>query len=122
MPRVKHFGDRIVEDLMQAGESWKKGLTMTQVDTAELEQGIGVELEHTRDAVIAMKIALDHLAEHESGADDFDRYYTGLSLLEQILKKGRLDAFVDWAGEELGMKPKLRPLSQRVMAKLSNAG
>lgn len=114
---MKHFGDRIVEDLMQAGESWKKGVTPADVDPAELAEGILVELEHSRDPVISTKIGIDHLAEHESDRDDFDRYYTGLSVLEQVLKSGRLDLLIEWA-EELGIKPKLRKLPKRLASKL----
>jgi hypothetical protein len=111
---AKHFGDRIIEDLMQAGESWNKSFTPADADPEELEEGINVEFEHTRDPVISMKIALDHLAE-----DGGDRYYTALSVMEQILKHDRLDEFLDWADTGLGIKPKLRKLSKRNRARLS---
>jgi hypothetical protein len=107
---VKHFGDRIVEDLMQAGVSWDRQVGACDVNTAELEEGVHVEREHSRDPVIMAKISLDHLGEHKSDADDFDRYYTGLSILEQILEIGGLDLLVGFA-KELGIRPKLRKLS-----------
>jgi hypothetical protein len=109
---VKHFGDRIVEDLMQAGESWKRDVTPADVDPQQLAAGINVEFEHTRDPIMSTKITLDHLAEHVKPSDDFARYYTGLSLLEQILRSGRLDLLIAWA-EKLGMRPKLKSLAPR---------
>lgn len=111
MARAKHFGDRIVEDLMQAGESWKKSFTPADAEPAQLEEGINVEFEHTRDPVISMKIALDHLAEHEE-------YYTGLSLMEQLLSKGLLPEFLAFA-EAHGIRPKMRKLSARNRARLT---
>lgn len=114
---AKHFGDRIVEDLMQAGESWKKHFTPDQADPDELEEGINVEFEHTRDPVISMKIALDHLA--EGGGE---RYYSALSVLEQIMKHDRVDDLLLWAEDAFGFKPKLRRLSKRNRARLSLVG
>lgn len=108
MPRkVKHLGDRLIEDFFNAGESWKQNITQDHVELDELEEGIRVEEEHSRDPVMMMKIALDHLAEHRYGKDDFNRYYTGLSILEQVLKSGNLDELIRWAGG-FGFEPTLR--------------
>lgn len=112
---AKHFADRIIEDLMHAGESWKRRFTPVDADPAQLEEGINVEFEHTRDPVMSMKIALDHLAEE---GVDYDRYYTGLSILEQILEKGHLDRLEEWASKAFGISPKLRKLSKRNRARL----
>ena len=111
--KVKHFGDRIVEDLMQAGESWKRDFAPADADPAQLEEGVNVELEHTRDPVISLKISIDHLAEHEE-------YYTALSLMEQLLKHGLLPEFLAFA-RSAGIKPKLRKLSAKHRAKLALA-
>ena len=114
---VKHLGDRLVEDFFNAGQSWKTGITAEDVDAAELAEGANVELEHSRDPVVVVKIGVDHLAEHKSSSDDFDRYYTGLSILEQVLRAGRLDLLIAWA-EEFGMEPKLRKLSPAMRGRL----
>jgi hypothetical protein len=109
---AKHFADRIIEDLMQAGESWKKDVTPADVDPRQLEEGINVEFEHTRDPVISQKIALDHLAEHEG-------YYSALSVMEQILQRGDLDHFLEFANGFLNLRPKLRKLSKKHRARLT---
>jgi hypothetical protein len=108
---AKHFGDRIIEDFMGAGESVKAGIGPRDVNSREFQEGVHVEMEHTTDPVISAKIGLDHLAEH-------DAYYTALSVMEQILKHDRLDEFLDWADTGLGIKPKLRKLPRGVFAKL----
>lgn len=118
MAKVKHFGDRIVEDLMQAGMSWQREFTPADADLSELEEGVNVEFEHTRDPVISLKITMDHLAEHVSPKDDVDRYYTGLSILEQVLEAGQLDELIALV-RALGIKPTLRKLSQKNRARLS---
>jgi len=45
-----------------------------------IEQGIRVELEHTRSRTLARRIASDHLVEYPD-------YYTELAKMEQKLKK-----------------------------------
>lgn len=45
------------------------------VDPLELKQGISVEMEHTTDAAVAERIALQHLAEDP-------KYYTKLKKVE----------------------------------------
>jgi hypothetical protein len=111
---TKHFADRIIEDLMEAGESWHKRLKPTDADPHQLEEGINVEFEHTRDPVISMKISLDHLAEHPA-------YYTALSVMEQLLNKGMLPELIALAAAH-GIKPKLRRLSKKNRARLSMVG
>lgn len=49
---------------------------------SELKRGIEVEYEHTPDAVVAEKIARDHLAE-------FPNYYTELDKMEKLLELGK---------------------------------
>ena len=58
-----------------------KGKTHNQI---QLDMGIKVELEHTKNRKIAKQIALDHLCE-------FPKYYTELAKMEKRLKsrKGR---------------------------------
>ena len=107
----KHFGDRILEDFMFAGRSADEGVTVDDVDRAQLEEGINVEVEHSVDPVINMKISLDHLAEHES-------YYTGLSLMEQIIEHGLLGEFKDFALMEFGIRPKLRKITPALRRRL----
>ncbi len=65
--------------LMNEGLSRERGITSEDVDPAELEAGIEVEMEHTDDPEIAEKIALDHLAEHAN-------YYSALAEMEERLE------------------------------------
>ena len=58
------------------GEANKKGITVNDVDQDQLRAGIKIELEHTQYPQIAMKIALDHLAE-------IPDYYTRLIAMEK---------------------------------------
>lgn len=71
----------LVSDIMNQGESVKKGVTEKDVDPIELKKGIKIEMEHTNNPVVSKKIALDHLAEHPKG------YYKGLIELEDRLNK-----------------------------------
>jgi len=52
------------------------GITEEDVDPDELKMGMDVELEHTQFAIVARKIALDHLAE-------IPDYYTRLKEMEE---------------------------------------
>lgn len=61
--------------LMRGGRSSDKGVTVADVDAAELKAGIAVEAEHAEDIGIRTKIALDHLAE-------LPDYYTRLAAME----------------------------------------
>lgn len=63
---------------MSEGKS--KGQEPPDLDPAELEMGIKVEMEHTTDPKVARKIALDHLTEFRS-------YYTALKAMEEALKE-----------------------------------
>jgi hypothetical protein len=64
----------------QEGLSAEVGLTPDDVDPDQLEKGIEVEMEHTENPEIAMKIALDHLAEHPY-------YYDYLEEMEEKMKE-----------------------------------
>lgn len=65
----------ILGNFLSGGAS--KGKT-NKVNQKELNMGIEVELEHTKDKIIAEKIARDHLAE-------FPNYYTALAKMEDML-------------------------------------
>jgi DNA polymerase III epsilon subunit-like protein len=56
----------------------KEGVTHKDVDPKELEMGIEVEYEHTKDKETSKKIALDHLAE-------IPDYYTRLKRMQYLL-------------------------------------
>jgi hypothetical protein len=58
------------------GRAAGKGITVDDVDPVELSMGIAIEMEHTTCRLIAMRIALDHLAE-------LDDYYTRLKKMEE---------------------------------------
>jgi len=58
------------------GRAIEKGVTKDQVDPEELRMGIAVEKEHTPDANVATRIAIDHLAEIKN-------YYTLLKEMEK---------------------------------------
>lgn len=53
-----------------------------EVDPDQLQMGIQVELEHTKDKDVSEKIARDHLAE-------FPTYYTALKEMENKLEKAK---------------------------------
>lgn len=61
---------------MNEGLAAEKGVRPTDVDYQQLVKGIRVEMEHTDSDQIAMKIALDHLAE-------FPFYYDYLEEMEK---------------------------------------
>lgn len=117
MAKFKHFGDRIIEDFMQAGESVKRGVLPQDFPSEELEEGVHVEMEHTNDPVMSLKIVLDHEAEKKSMLDDRERYYTGLSILEQYLDRGMLDVLLEMS-RDLGIRPRLRKLPRTLKKKL----
>lgn len=58
------------------GRANKEEVTMEDVDPEELALGISVEMEHTTNIMIAIRIALDHLAE-------IPDYYTRLLAMEE---------------------------------------
>ena len=76
------------KEFFNAGLSVEKNITENDVDLNELEMGIEVEMEHTRDSKIARKIArkiaLDHLAEVHD-------YYTRLKKMEKEYKDENVD-------------------------------
>ncbi len=57
----------------------KSGMKFSDVDRKQLDLGVRVELEHTDNKAIALKIALDHLAEDPE-------YYTKLARMEGAAK------------------------------------
>ena len=57
------------------GRAHEKGFTAKDADAKELAAGTKVEMEHTKDPMIAERIALDHLADHPD-------YYTRLAVME----------------------------------------
>jgi hypothetical protein len=59
-----------------SGRANKEGVGIDDVDPVELALGITVEMEHTDNMLIAMRIALDHLAEIKD-------YYTRLLEMEK---------------------------------------
>lgn len=73
-----------VEAFLKKGRANEKGFTDKDADAKELEMGIKVEYEHTDNADIAKRIALDHLAE-------FPDYYTRLAKMEEEGKKATKD-------------------------------
>jgi len=73
-----------------AGESAENGITEDDVDPRQLRAGTIVEYEHTTMESMARKIALDHLAEKGG-----ERYYSLLSIIEQVMEQGRTDEFLE---------------------------
>ena len=65
-----------IKDFINAGRAYEDGFVESDADPHELEMGIEVEYEHTTNALVAKRIALDHLAEC---AD----YYTRLAKMEE---------------------------------------
>jgi hypothetical protein len=65
----------LLGSVLGTGEAKKKKVTEKDVDKKELEMGIKVEMEHTKNKAIAKRIALDHLAE-------LPDYYTRLTKME----------------------------------------
>lgn len=71
--------------ILTKGRSMEKGITEKDVDPEQLKIGMEIEAEHTPDLTIRKKIAIDHLAEYPSNAPL--QYYTGLVLMEGLIKK-----------------------------------
>jgi len=77
-------GIDFTESFVKKGKAFDKGITEKDVDAKELEMGIKVEYEHTDNAEIAKRIALDHLVE-------LPDYYTRLARMEEEGKKALKD-------------------------------
>lgn len=73
---------KILGSVLGAGKANKKHLKPEDVNKKELEMGIKVEMEHTKNKAISQRIALDHLAE-------FPDYYTRLKKMEKEGEKGK---------------------------------
>jgi hypothetical protein len=67
-------------EFIDAGRAYLKGITEKDVDPHQLSIGIKIEMEHTTNPHVALRIALDHLAE-------FSTYYTGLQQMEEQLRQ-----------------------------------
>jgi len=65
----------VLGSILGTGQAKKKKITEKDVDKKELEMGIKVEMEHTKNKAIAKRIALDHLAE-------LPDYYSRLKKME----------------------------------------
>ena len=84
------------------GLSTKEGVTARDVDHVQLEKGIKVEMEHTKERKVAERIALDHLTE-------IPDYYDRLERMEREAKKEEAgDKNNDSDGEER-QEPKQEP-------------
>ena len=68
----------ILGDVLGYGRALEKGITAKDVDAKQLAMGIKVEMEHTNNKVLASRISLDHLAEHNNSD-----YYTRLLKMEK---------------------------------------
>ena len=73
-----------IESFVNEGRARERGINESDVDEKELAMGIIVEYEHTDNADIARRIALDHLAE-------LPDYYTRLARMEAEGKKAMKD-------------------------------
>lgn len=67
-----------IDQLMSEGEAAEKKVESKDVDPSQLKTGIKIEYEHTTSEAVAQKIALDHLAEH-------DTYYLVLPIAEVLM-------------------------------------
>jgi len=67
---------RVLAKVDLSGRAYKNRYTSEDADNSELKVGVGIEMEHTNDATVAKKIALDHLAE-------IPDYYTRLVKMEK---------------------------------------
>jgi hypothetical protein len=65
----------ILGSIIGTGEAKKKNFKEKDADKKELEMGIKVEMEHTKNKAVAKRIALDHLAEMPD-------YYTRLNKID----------------------------------------
>ena len=72
--------DFITKHFINAGEFAKSSYKLSDFDPDQIKAGIEVEHEHTDSEIIALKIALDHLAE-------FPDYYTRLAKMEEEAKE-----------------------------------
>ena len=66
----------ILGSILGAGMAKRKGFTEKDASKKELEMGIKVEMEHTKNKAVAKRIALDHLSEMPD-------YYTKLVKMEK---------------------------------------
>lgn len=64
-----------MESFFREGHFVKSGMKFADIDKQQLDMGLKVELEHTTLKAIALKIALDHIAELKD-------YYTRLAKME----------------------------------------
>ncbi|MEM4260974.1 MAG: hypothetical protein QXG00_07070 [Candidatus Woesearchaeota archaeon] len=69
-----------------------------EFDQSELDIGVEVEKEHTKDEDIALSIAQDHMREAKNWKEP--RYYSGLKIFEQMMKSGEFTEFIEKYEEE----------------------
>jgi hypothetical protein len=82
--QVSALVNELVKELREAQQEWRDRLPGGEADQRkpsdfdphQLAAGIGVEVEHTNDVMVAMEIAMDHLAEDP-------RYYTKLRTIHK---------------------------------------
>lgn len=67
---------KTIDELLENWEGVGKNLTEKDVDPKQLEMGIKIEMEHTKNRKLARRIALDHLYEDP-------KYYTKLKKMEE---------------------------------------
>jgi hypothetical protein len=79
---VYSLATMFVNFLLKEGYSNKDNLKTSDVDMKELLMGIKVEMEHTDNPLLAMKISRDHLSPTEGIRD----YYTRLKKMEDEAK------------------------------------
>jgi len=64
-----------MDQFFREGLFTNSGLKFDDVDKEQIKLGLDVEMEHTKSKAVALKIALDHLAENPT-------YYTELKKIE----------------------------------------
>ena len=69
-----------IKNFLLAGRANKEGKRASYFNQEELKKGIQIEYEHTKSTFLAMRIAMDHLAE-------IPDYYTRLIKMENDAKE-----------------------------------
>ena len=81
-----------MKDFMREGESNKPHRAFTADDLKQISMGTKVEMEHTKDPVVAKKIAKDHVSEHPT-VHGKPGYYDELEGMEEKLEEIAKKAF-----------------------------
>jgi len=110
--------DYTIDKFMEDGKAAEASLDSQSVDPEQLTMGVEVEMkEHTKDEVVAKKIAMDHLAE-------IPDYYTRLAAMEKDALKGEElppEGGLSLEPEGGGLPPP-SPEGEESMGELSSAG